>query len=109
MCNGGRNARHVVGCIGHGTDRRGRSSLWNNVSGMEHASITFERHHSVISSLQYSNLYYVAPVFFRAHRNIFSQFVQYWTETAAESAYAKLKVAGAKRQYAHSTYSRSPK
>jgi hypothetical protein len=55
---------------------------------MEHASITFERHHSVIPSLQYSNLYYVAPVFFRAHRNIFSQFVQYWTETAAESAYA---------------------
>ena len=34
-CDGGRNARHVVGCIGHGTDRRGRSSLWNSVSGME--------------------------------------------------------------------------
>ena len=33
--DGGRNARHVVGCIGHGTDRRGRSSLWNRVSGME--------------------------------------------------------------------------
>ena len=33
--NGGRNARHVVGCVGHGIDRRGRSSLWNSLSGME--------------------------------------------------------------------------
>ena len=38
------------------------------------------------ASLQYSNLYYVAPVLFRAHRNIFSQSVQYWTETSPESA-----------------------
>jgi hypothetical protein len=42
--------------------------------------------HSIILSLQYSNLTYAAPVHFHAHRNIFSQSVQYWTETFPASA-----------------------
>jgi hypothetical protein len=42
--------------------------------------------HSIILSLQYSNLTYAAPVLFREHRNIFSQSIQYWTETPPASA-----------------------
>ena len=33
--DGGRTARHVLGCAGHGADRRRRGALRNSVSGME--------------------------------------------------------------------------
>jgi len=63
---GGRPACHPVGCAGHGSNRRSRSTLRNSVSGMVCWSLGALEHGVLKVSLQYTNLYYVAPVRFRA-------------------------------------------